>query len=102
MSNQSLGFTQGILKQSRCGLILFGTCPKASLKLEIADLITHTPGAEPIGEERCFAFWLTLRFAVRQTMRRVCSMPFAAFSTLVATSGKIGILWMRSEPETTR
>jgi len=56
MLNLSLGFTQDILKQSRCGLILFGTCPKASLRWEIADLITHTPGGEHIGEERCFAF----------------------------------------------
>src|SRR5216683_3592329 len=100
MSNRSLGFKRGSSLWSRCGLIWFGTCLKASPRLEIADWITLILGGEPTGEERCFAFWLTLRFAARQTMRRVCSMPFGAFSTLAATSGGNGILRMRSEPVT--
>src|SRR6266446_10031564 len=100
MSNRSLGFKRDISKRSRCGLIWFGICLKVSLTQEIADWITHTLGGERTGEERCFASWLTLRFAARQTMRRVWSMPFAAFSTPAATSGRNGILRMPSEPGT--
>jgi len=79
MSNRSLGLKQGISKQSGCGWTLFGTCPKAFLRLGIADSITRTLGGEPTGEERCFASWLMLRFAARQTMRRFGGMPFVAF-----------------------
>jgi len=84
----------GNFKAEEMWLDLVRDMPQASLKREIADWITRTPGEEPTGEERCFASWLTLRFAARQTTKRGWSMPCAAFSTPAATSGTNGTLRM--------
>jgi hypothetical protein len=81
-----------ISQRSKCGLILSGTCPKASLRLAITDWTTRTLGEEPIGEEQCSASWPTLRFAARQTMRRGSSTPSVAFLTPTATFEWNGIL----------
>src|SRR5258708_33585929 len=44
MLNRSLAFAPDILRPSRCGLILSGTCRKGCLRPEIEDSITHTWG----------------------------------------------------------
>jgi len=46
----------GHLKAERMWFDLVRDMPKASLRLETADLTAHTLGEEPTGQERCFAF----------------------------------------------
>ena len=53
----------GHLRPGQVWLDLVRDMPQGLPRSEIEGSITHAPGGEPIGEERCFAFWLMSRFA---------------------------------------